>query len=133
MRALALLLCVAIVGSSGCEFGVRHPAVTAGILGGVVGLGTCEIGTDFESNKACALIGGGAAALLGGVVALAILLGGEGHTVLQEPMTEEPVPIVRDKKRAPAPAPDPAPGPAPAPAPDVPAPAPDAPALTPAP
>lgn len=112
MRAIAVILCVTVAGAAGCEFAVKHPAITAGIVGTTVGLGSCEIGTNFESNGACALIGGGAGLALLGVVGLAILLGGEGHTVLfQEPLTEQPPPIVRDRKKAPTPEPAPEPTP----------------------
>lgn len=109
MRALALMLCVTVAGAAGCEFAVKHPAVTSGIVGATVGFGTCEIGTDFDSNGTCAVIGGGAGVALFAIVGLAILLGGEGHTVLQESMTEAPPPLVRDKKPPPPPAPAPAP------------------------
>ncbi len=100
MRALALVLAISI---TGCGFAVRHPAITAGIVGGTVAFGTCELGTDFENHGACGIIGGSGAVALAGIVALAVLLGGEGHTVLQEPMTEDPPPIVREKKPAPPP------------------------------
>jgi hypothetical protein len=104
MRATALTLCIAL---TGCTFGVKHPAITAGIVGGVVGLGTCEIGTGFDladgkTQGQCGLIAGGAGLLLGGIVALAVVLGGEGHTVLVQ--DDQPPPLVRDKKQ-PEPAP----------------------------
>lgn len=129
MRALSLVLVGALVAAPltqpGCAFAVHHPAVTAGILGGVVGLTTCELETDFDEHGTCALIGGGAAALLGAVAGVAILLGGEGNTVLQEPMPAEE-PILRRKKPAPAPAQVPEPAPVPAPGPTTaPVPAPD--------
>ena len=96
MRALALTLCVTLWS---CAFGVKHPAITAAIVGSAVGLGGCEIGTDFESNGTCAIVGASAGAALGAVVAIAVLLGGDGHTVLmEEPMTEPPPPLVREKK-----------------------------------
>ncbi len=105
MRALALTLCVTVAGAAGCEFAVKHPATTSGIVGATVGLSTCEIGTDFDSNGTCGIVGAGAGVALFAIVGIAILLGGEGHTVLQEPMTEEPPPLVRDKKQPPTPAP----------------------------
>jgi hypothetical protein len=121
MRALALALAISISGSvTGCAFAVKHPAITAGIVGGTVAFGSCELGTDFESHGTCGIIGGSGALGLAGIVALAILLGGEGHTVLVG--DEGPPPIVREKK---SPAPEPASTPLPeptSPAPPPPAP-----------
>lgn len=128
MRALALALALAV---SGCAFGVKHPALTAGIVGGTVALTTCEIGTDFDSHGTCGIVGASGAVGLFAIVGLAILLGGEGHTVLVGDEAVPP-PIVREKK-TPPPAPDPTPSPAPAPSSaSVPAPAP-APTPTPSP
>ena len=81
MRGLALALIVTL---SSCAFGARHPAMTAGIVGATLGFSTCEIGTDFEgAHGTCAGVSAGAALLLGGTVFLAMLLGGEGNTVLR--------------------------------------------------
>jgi hypothetical protein len=110
MRALALVVAISV---TGCAFAVKHPAVTAGIVGGTVAFGSCELGTDFESHGACGIIGGGGAVALFGIVALAILLGGEGHTVLVGEEAEPP-PIVREKK-SPTPTPTPTPEPTPTP------------------
>ena len=115
MRATTVALALSLlVPSAGCGFAVKHPAITAGILGGTVGLGTCELaGADHTS---CFAVGGSAALVLGGVVALAMLLGGDGNTVLTEPLVEdtrpEP-PTIEDLPPAPAPAQAPAPAPAP--------------------
>lgn len=103
MRALAFALVLSV---TGCAFAVKHPAITAGIVGGTVAFGTCELGTGFESTGTCSIIGGAAAVGLAGIVALAIVLGGDGHTVLVGEETAPP-PIVREKKPAPAPAPEP--------------------------
>lgn len=110
MRTLALCLCLSL---AGCAFGVKHPAITAGIVGGTVALGTCEIGTDFESHGTCGIIGASGAVGLAAIVGLAILLGGEGHTVLVGDEATPP-PIVREKKAPPPPPPAPSP-PAPPP------------------
>jgi len=121
MRATALAL---IVSLSGCSFAVKHPAATAGLVGATLGFTTCEVGTDFDEHGACALVGGGAAALLGGAVLLAVLLGGEGNTVLTEPAPDtRPEPPSIDDVSPPAPS-EPAPTePAPTePAPTEPAP-----------
>jgi len=120
MRAIAFALIVTL---SGCSFAVKHPAVTAGIVGATLGVGTCEVGTDFDEHGACVLVGGGAAVLLGGAVLLAVLLGGEGNTVLTEPPpdTRPDPPSIDDvpptpTEPAPAPAPTPSPTPTPVPA-----------------
>jgi hypothetical protein len=66
-RRAALLLALA-----GCGFAQRHPAITAGIVGGVVGGLSCEI--DNPAKQAyCGLIAGGAAAFLGGITGLVTL------------------------------------------------------------
>lgn len=107
-RGNALLLAACLLASTtGCGFAVKHPAITAGILGGTVGLGSCELaGADHSS---CFLIGGGAAAVLGGVVALALLVGGEGNTILREDPADEQLrpepPTIEDQEPVPAPAP----------------------------
>ena len=105
MRAVTLSLCLSVSALGGCKFAVNHPAATIGIVGGTVGLMTCELGTGFdvadgETQLTCGAIGAGAGLALAGIVALAIYFGGDGHTVL----VEEPIePIVRDTK-PPAPA-----------------------------
>lgn len=98
MRAIVLSL---IVSLTGCKFAVQHPAATIGIVGGTVGVLTCELGTGFDlsdgsTQGTCAAIGAGAGLALAGIVALAIYFGGEGHTVLVD--DGPPPPIVRDKK-----------------------------------
>jgi outer membrane biosynthesis protein TonB len=135
MRALALSLILSV---TGCKFAVQHPAITAGIVGGTVGLGTCEMAAGTQ--KQCFAIAGIAGAGLGLVTGLAMLLGGNGDTVLNsEPMVEplptddgssstkvEPLPPL-----PPAPPPTPSPPPAPTPAPP-PEPTPPAPTTPPA-
>lgn len=122
MRATALALIVTL---SSCAFAVKHPAATAGIVGGTLGFSTCEIGTDFDAHAACAGVGAGAALLLAGTVFLATLLGGEGNTVLQPERTTRPEPPSIDDVPPPPAAPpseepvpptaEPAPAPAPTP------------------
>ncbi len=122
MRAAALVLIITL---SGCAFAAKHPATTAGIVGATLGLTTCEIGTDFEgAHGTCVGVGAGAALLLGGTVFLAMLLGGEGNTVLQpdqdtrpEPPSIDDVPAPVEPPRAPTEPVSPAVEPAPAPMP----------------
>ena len=115
MRVTALAL---IVSLSSCEFAVKHPAATAGIVGGTLGFSTCEIGTG--AHGACAAVGAGAALLLGGAVFVAMLLGGEGNTVLIDPTDEQgPEPPSIDDVPPPVPTAPPPDAPAAEPAPDA--------------
>lgn len=72
-----------------CEFAIKHPAATVGIVGGVVAAGTCEIGTDGE-HVTCAAVTAGAGLGLAAIVWLAMLLGGDGNTILHGPDPEDP-------------------------------------------
>ena len=84
MRALALSLIVSV---TGCKFAVQHPAITAGIVGSTIGLGTCEMADGTQ--KQCFAIAGIAGVGLGLITGLAMLVGGNGDTVLNtEPMVE---------------------------------------------
>jgi len=146
----AATLIAALSSAPGCSQAVNHPAVTAGIVAGTLGLATCKLASDNIGT--CFLVGGGAGAFLGLVAATALWLGGDGHSVLIEeqaqPLPEDSRPRRRRRKppvdpttsdpaqvpaspdpASPAPAnPDPA-SPAPAsPAPASPAPASPAPA-----
>jgi outer membrane biosynthesis protein TonB len=126
MRALALTLVISV---SGCAFAVKHPPATAAILGGSIGLVTCEVGTDFEEHAACGIVTAGAAAVLGLVTWAAIALGGPGDTVLQGgDGTEQEAPVPQDPTLdqppaespvTPTPAPTPTPTPDPTPAPST--------------
>ena len=121
---LAAALALAIP-AGGCGFAVKHPAVTAGIVGGSLGLGTCELAS--ADHKACLLVGGSAAAFLGLVAATALWLGSTGEdSILQPPPDAAPPPRRRRAQVRPTPAPGTAVAPAsPAPAPAAPAPIPD--------
>ena len=142
MRSLSALLLAALLASTGCASAVRHPAAAIGITAGVLAGGMCEMATDGE-HATCGIATAGAGLGLAGIVALAMLLGGEGNTVLnapdedeqhvpQDPTLDQPAPVP-----APAPAPSPAAEPAPTwtqPASPVSAPPPDtAPPVAPAP
>lgn len=152
-RALRAAWFAAVVVASplaGCESAVKHPAVTAGIVGGTLGFGTCKLASD--SYGACAAVGGGAGAFLALVAATAMWLGGEGHSIAVEeeaqplPLEDtrprrhrgppgEPAPGDPDQPPATAPAnpapaanPPASPPPAASPAPSSPPPTPDVPA-----
>ena len=139
--ALAIALAAAVP-SAGCESAIKHPAITAGIVGATMGFTTCKLGSD--NLGACLAVGGGAAAFLGLVAATALWLGGEGNPSVIEEEQVQPLPADdaprRRRRHPPAPpAAEPAPpspaAPAPAdPAPATPPPAPSIPApSTPAP
>lgn len=115
-----------------CEFAVKHPAVTIGLVSGAIAEGTCELGTDGE-HLTCAGVSAGVGVGLAAIVALAILLGGSGDTVLHGPDPDEPPPPevpqdptldqpVKVPATEPAPQPAPASEPAPPAAPAAPAP-----------
>jgi hypothetical protein len=123
----AALLAIALAAglpSVGCESAVKHPAITAGIVGGTLGFTTCKLGSD--NLGACLAVSGGAAAFLGLVAATALWLGGDGNPSVIEEEPVQPLPADGPPRRrrhhptAPLPA-----GPAPlstSPAPGEPAP-----------
>jgi len=120
---------IAVLPASGCGFAVKHPAVTAGIAGGLLGFSTCKLASD--DYPSCLGVAGGAGAFLGLVAAGALWLGGDGHTVLIEeqarPLPEDGRPIRHhprpvDPEDPAPPAPVPAIPAAPAPEPTIPAP-----------
>lgn len=63
-----------------CGFAKKYPAITIGITAAVIAEGTCELGTG--EHLTCAGISAGVGVGLAGIVALALLLGGPGDTVL---------------------------------------------------
>ena len=96
MRIAVVLALAAVLGS--CTFAVRHPAITSGIVGAVIGGGTCELAIHNTSGASgrsgtCALVGGAAGLGLGLIVAAAIYFGGEGHTILVEEPQPELLPV----------------------------------------
>lgn len=139
-----------MLSATGCKFAVQHPAITAGIVGGTVGLGTCEMADGTQ--KQCFAVAGAAGLGLGLITGLAMLLGGNGDTVLNNEPMVEPLPVddgsstkvdplpplpaqtkVEPLPPAPTPPgpPDPNAAPPPAPAPDPNAPAPSPPCCKP--
>jgi hypothetical protein len=89
-RALALVLAC----TTGCGFAVKHPAVTAGIVGATMGLSTCELASD--DHVTCLEVGAGAAALLGLVAAAALWLGDTGEESILQPETDETIRPIGD-------------------------------------
>lgn len=94
--AAVLAAALAVLPLGGCESAVKHPAVTAGIVGGTLGFGTCKLASD--NWGACAAVGGAAAGFLALVAATAIWLGGEGHSVAVEEQAQ-PLPDERPRHR----------------------------------
>jgi hypothetical protein len=143
--ALLALALAAVLPLAGCESAVKHPAVTAGIVGGTLGFTTCKLGSD--NNTACLAVTAGTAAFLGLVAAAALWLGGDGNpsVIEEEPVQPLPTDEPPGRRRHPPPEPPPAepapaaPGPSATPAPATPvspssgspAPAPSAPATPP--
>jgi len=79
---------------SGCTFAVKHPPAAAAITGAVVGFSACEV--DGASNGTCAIIGGGAAALLGLTALLALALAPDDDSPeVTDPIT--PIPMDNDR------------------------------------
>src|SRR4051812_44190857 len=87
----AMAAALAVLAASGCGFAVKHPAVTAGITGGLLGFGTCKLASD--DYPPCLGVAGAAGAFLGLAAAAALWLGGDGHTVLVE---EQAKPLPED-------------------------------------
>ncbi len=97
---LAVVVSAALATTPGCAFAIEHPAVTAGAVAGTLGFATCKLASD--SYGACALVGGGAAALLSLVAATALWLGGDGHSTAVEaqaqPLPEDSRPRRRQRR-----------------------------------
>ncbi|HEY4180026.1 MAG TPA: hypothetical protein VGM90_24455 [Kofleriaceae bacterium] len=99
MRFTALIAALSLATATlgGCKFGVEHPAPFIGITAGLIAEGTCAIQVEGDQLK-CLEISGTIGVGLGAIVALAMLLGGPGDTVLHapdeqvppEPLQEEP-------------------------------------------
>lgn len=52
MRLVAsIAMCAAITASSGCNFAVKHPSITAGLVVGSVGLATCSLTTSIGEGE----------------------------------------------------------------------------------
>jgi hypothetical protein len=69
------LLVIALLLSLSCNFAIKHPAATAGIVAGSVALTTCELAS--EDHKNCFLAGGAVGLGLALVAGVALWLGSE--------------------------------------------------------
>jgi outer membrane biosynthesis protein TonB len=112
MRVIALTLIAQLVS---CNFAIKHPAVTAAIVGGGVALGTCEL--EGASQKDCAIVSGSVALGLGIIAGIAMWMSHE--EIVEEP---EAPPLPPRKRHAPlpdiVPTPQPTPQPQPQPQPE---------------
>lgn len=103
LAAIVAIASVAGVSVGSCAPAVRHPAITAGIFGGVVGFGGCYLqGTDADK---CAGIGAVAGVGLGAIAALVLLLsppdphgGVLGGGGVEGTGSDEPVPVFGHKR-----------------------------------
>ncbi|MGN6106098.1 MAG: hypothetical protein ACTHU0_13405 [Kofleriaceae bacterium] len=95
-RTFAVCLLSTVLANGGCKFAVEHPAATTGIVGGALGLSMCELAS--SDHTTCALAGGGAAALLAGVTALAMWLGTTGEDSILQPSPDAPVDPIRVRR-----------------------------------
>ena len=81
------LVIVALLGQLSCNFAVKHPATTAGIVAGTVALTTCELAS--EDHKNCFIAGGAVGLGLALVAGFALWLGTEDEPA---PAASEPPP-----------------------------------------
>jgi hypothetical protein len=93
---IAAVFVLAVVFAN-CTFSQRHPAITAGIVGGAIGFSACAV--DNARMKTCAIVGGGAAVFLGGIMALVTMFADTTDHSLPSDEEEEPE-IIRPRKLA---------------------------------
>lgn len=108
MRATSIALLFALCG---CNFAVKHPATTAGVVAGTVALGTCELASN--DDKKCLITSGAVGVGLALIAGVALWLGSEDEEVTT---TSKPPPKIDWSKvpdttpteptKAPAPPPD---------------------------
>jgi hypothetical protein len=140
MRLVAIVaICSAIASGPGCNFAVKHPSITAGLVVGTVGLATCSLTTSIgegdtsftESGRAkCYGVTAIAGVGIGLLTAFAQWIGMEDADPPQanqpgsvgDPTNLEPAPVFVPKPITPPPPPppvEPAPAPVPEPTPPV--------------
>src|SRR5687768_3529951 len=95
MKRAAIIALVALyVALGSCNFAVKHPAATAGIVAGSVALFTCELAIDYEDTddqKTCLIASAAVGLGLTALAAAALWLGSEDEP---ETTTAEPPPKV---------------------------------------
>lgn len=126
MRAVLATITAATLATSGCEFAVRRPAVTTGLVTGTIALGTCELAS--SEHLQCFGVSGAAGVGIGLITALAIWLGYEDAdpattnpdgTPAVDPTNLPPAPVFVPGEGSGSAAPPPAPPVEPPPAPPV--------------
>ena len=126
-RALAVAALLAVTGAgAGCATAVQHPVPTLGLVGGLIGFGTCEM--DQVEIGTCGIIAASTAVFMGGVAGIVYLLTEqptpqmEGE-VVEPPMHRRPRMLPPEPESgsasgsSPGPEPGPSPGPEPGPSP----------------
>ena len=88
-RIISIALVTALALSLSCNFAVKHPAATAGIVAGSVALTTCELAS--EDHKNCFIAAGAVGAGLWLLAGIALWLGSEDEPTTT---TAEPPPKV---------------------------------------
>ena len=99
-RAVGAVVALALT-TSGCNFAIDHPPITVGIAGAALGFATCKLESD--DYAACGEVGAVAGVALAAVAAVALWLGGDGHTVLVGPPSPPPPAAPPDAAPLPAP------------------------------
>ena len=84
-RLIASAIALAFLLQLSCNFAVKHPAATAGIVAGSLAFVTCELAS--EDHKNCALAGGAVGLGLALVAGVALWLGSEDEPA--QPTTTE--------------------------------------------
>ena len=70
MKRAVLCLSIALAAMS-CESAAKHPGMTVGLVTGTTGFGICQL--NVSSTGTCAIVGGTAGLVLGGITALVTL------------------------------------------------------------
>ena len=108
-RLVVITLAGVVALSLSCNFAVKHPAVTAGIVAGTTALVTCELAS--EDHGPCFAAGGAVGVGLALVAAAALWLGSEDEPATETTSTPAPkvdwdkIPDTTPKEPTKAPAP----------------------------
>jgi hypothetical protein len=96
-RVLVLLACSGLVS---CNFAVKHPAVTAGVVAGTIALGSCELAS--SDHQSCFAISGGGGLAIGVITAVALWIGYEDDATPGVSNDTEATPVVDPTNLPPA-------------------------------